>query len=856
MARAYTKINAGIFPTRSTTDQLASPPPIALESALPSQNRINANLGPMMIDPAELGILFILRQNRFMSLVPGTYLGPYKIQSVLGKGGMGEVYRARDTRLQRDVAIKVLVQNEAATEKAMKRFQHEAKALAALSHPNILTIFDVGIEQGVSFVVTELLKGEMLRKAIPEGGLSWENALAIAIPITEGLAAAHSQGILHRDLKPENVFITSDDHVKILDFGLARYDPVISDENGSEVQTASRLTESNVTVGTIPYMSPEQIRGAVLDGRTDIFSFGCVLYEMITGHRAFSGETAADTIAAILKEQPQFPSSLRKEIPPALETILFRCLEKNPEQRFQSVIDLTSELKAVSDMKPQLQTSPRKPYKAGSRVILPVILLVTLVVSILVYTHFHARKTINSVAVLPFANISSNPDVDFLSDGITERIINTLSQLPELRVMARSTVFSYKGKQIDPRKVGAELHVEAVLTATMIQHGDDLIIRAELVNTEDGTQIWGDEFNRPMADILSVQQDMAKEISENMQLKLTPNQKKELVKLPTNNFEAYQLYIKGRYYWNKRTHEGFQKARDYFQQALDKDPTYALAYAGLADYYAQPGYNRLPVEETIPKAFATARKAVELDPNLADPHVVLGLLYFQQKGDVVQSEKEFRKAIELNPNHATAHQFYALFLAQWGRNVEAQAEIRRAADLDPLSLIIQTSLGDLLRESRQYQKALDQYNKVIEMDPNFGQVYMNRSLLYEYRGMQDEAIRDVIVGMRSGKNPDLSETETIYKKSGWRGVWQYELDDALIALKKNESVNPLYMVRIYLALGDLDKAMEWTEKYFNENKHDLRVQYDLQFSPMFDPLRSNSRFVALLQSFNSQTQGK
>ncbi|HSE40378.1 MAG TPA: protein kinase [Acidobacteriota bacterium] len=790
-----------------------------------------------------------------MSLAPGTSLGPYEIQSVLGKGGMGEVYRARDTRLQRDVAIKVLPQTSIDSYTSIKRFQREATALAALSHPNILTIFDVGTEQGISYVVTELLKGEVLRRVIPKDGFSWEKTLSIAIPIAEGLKAAHSQGILHRDLKPENIFITSDDHVKILDFGLARYDPVISGKNASQAQTASRLTESNITIGTVPYMSPEQIRGVSVDARTDIFSFGSVLYEMLTGRRAFAGETSADIVAAILKQQPESPSQTRKDIPEALNAILFRCLEKNPDQRFQTVSDLTSHLKTASSLPLRTQKPALRNQGLVPKIIIPITLLVILLAFVFVYSRFNARKSIESVAVLPFVNASSNPEVEFLSDGITERIINTLSQLPQLKkVMARSTVFSYKGKQIDPRKVGNELRVDAVLMATMIQHGDNIIIHAELVNTEDGSQIWGEEFNRPMADILLVQQEMAKEISQSMQLKLTPEQTTELSKRPTNNIEAYQLYLKGRYYWNKRTHEGFQKAKDYFQQALDKDPTYALAYSGLADYYAQPGYNRLPVQETIPKAFSTARKALELDPNLAEPHVVLGLLSWQRKSDVVQSEKEFRKAIELNPNYPTAHQFYSVALISWGRSQEALTEIKRAAELDPLSLSIQTSWGDIYRESRQYQKALDQYKKVIEMDPNFGQVYMNRGILYEYRGMQDEAVKEGIVGMRLGKNPYLAEIEAIYAKSGWRGLWQDGLNFQLNALKKNEPVDPRYMVRLYLNLGDLEKAMEWTKKYFDENKHDRTVRYDLQFCPMFDPIRSDARFVALLQQFNSKLQ--
>jgi serine/threonine protein kinase len=776
-----------------------------------------------------------------MDLVSGTRLGPYEIQSPSGKGGMGEVYRAKDIRLGRDVAIKILPQSLLSADEPLKRFEREAKALASISHPNILTIFDVGNEQGVHFVVTEFLNGNTLRTHIPESGLSWQKALEIAIAISEGLVAAHSLGIIHRDLKPENIFITSDRRIKILDFGLARFVPV---NEAVEEETISRVTKSHVVFGTVPYMSPEQIRGMPIDERSDIFSFGCLFYEMLTGRRPFQRESSADITAAILKEQPLPLNQSNNNIPQSVEKIVLRCLEKEREKRFQKATDLVTNLKALTSANNEASLSIIQ--KLNLRHLIAVLLVVLTLVGLILFRST-PEKTISTLAVLPFKNASANHDVDFLSEGISERITSNLSQLPQLRVKSRSTVYVYKDKQIDPRKIGKDLNVGAVLMGSVLQRGENLTLRAELVDTNDGTQLWGDEYNRSMSDIFQIQEEIATEISKKLQLKLTPAQQGELSKRQTHNVEAYQLYMKGRYYWNKRTQEAFKKAKEYFLQALDKDPTYALAYAGLADYYAQPGYNLLPPEETYPKAIAAAKKALDLDPMLAEPHVVLAMIAYHYNSDPEASAQEFRKAIDLNPSYATAHQWYSLILSQIGKHQEAINEMKLAMDLDPLSPMIQTTYGDVLCHGRQYDRAIEEYKKAIEMDPNFAQAYMNLGTLYEIRNMRDESMKNTLTALRVANRPDFGETETIYKTSGWSGFWKSELDFQMESIKKQEKVDPYRLVRIYLNLDDKDKAIEWCEKYFDENKKDLTVRYDLQFDPMLDRVRSNPRFIALMK---------
>ncbi|MBI3697620.1 MAG: protein kinase [Acidobacteria bacterium] len=561
-----------------------------------------------------------------MPLPAGMRLGPYEILAPIGAGGMGEVYRARDSRLGREVAIKVLPEHLAQDPQALARFEREAKAVAALSHHNILAIHDVGREQGVSYAVTELLEGDTLRSGLDRGPLPWRKAVEIGVAVAEGLSAAHAKGIIHRDLKPGNIFLTSDGRVKVLDFGLARFNPPSAAQSEPVAQTA---TEAGTVMGTPGYMSPEQVRGVPVGPGSDIFSLGCVLYEMVSGRRAFSGKTPVETLSAVLKDHPAELASSGKQIPLELDRLISHCLEKNPEERFQSARDLAFDMKSI--LGGSGVASPPAPGKA-----------------------------LDSIAVLPFANASREPDAEYLSDGITESIINSLAQIAQLRVMPRSTVFRYKGQEVDPQAVGRELNARMVLTGRVILRGETLVVGMELVDVAQGSQLWGERYNRKLADIFAVEEEIARKISESLRMRLSGEEKKRLAKRFTENTEAYQLYLKGRHYWVKRTPDSMKKGIEYFQQAIEKDPGYALAYAGVADCYSiLSTYGAVSPREGWAKAKAAAAAAVALDPELAEGHTSLAFIRGFADWDWVAAEEECRRAIELNPAYWVAPYWYA-----------------------------------------------------------------------------------------------------------------------------------------------------------------------------------------------------
>jgi serine/threonine protein kinase len=551
-----------------------------------------------------------------MALSAGTHLGPYKILSALGAGGMGEVYRARDSRLERDVAIKILPERLARDPQALSRFEREAKAVATLSHPNILAIHDFGCERGITYSVAELLEGETLRSRLGRGALGWRKAVEAGIAIANGLSAAHSKGIIHRDLKPENIFLTEDGQIKILDFGLARN----TASSAAERAEAPTITEDGVILGTAGYMSPEQVRGTPADARSDIFSLGCVLYEMVTGRRAFSRASSAQTMAAILEAQPPELAATGKEIPAGLENVIRHCLEKNRQERFHSAHDLALALRAtLSGSDVSKRSSVRRwAIVAGCAA--------ALAIAAAAYWFAGHAKPIDSLAVMPFLNVGADPNTEYLSDGITESLINSLSQLPRLRVVPRTLVLSYKGKEMDPGKVGWDLHVRAILTGKVVQRGDNLNVQTELVDVGELSQLWGQRYDRKFNEILSVQEDIARQVSEKLHLRPTGEEQKRLGKHYTENTEAYQLYLKGRYHWNRRTVDDFKKANEYFRQAIERDAGYGLAYAGLAQSYALFNWYQVqPPRESCPKAKAAAMQAIAIDETLVEAHAALGI---------------------------------------------------------------------------------------------------------------------------------------------------------------------------------------------------------------------------------------
>ncbi|MGH9659063.1 MAG: protein kinase domain-containing protein, partial [Bryobacteraceae bacterium] len=616
-----------------------------------------------------------------MALVPGTRLGRYEIAEALGAGGMGEVYRARDERLDRYVAVKVLPPHLARDPQALARFEREAKAVAALSHPNILALYDIGTEGDVSYAVTELLEGETLRSRLAREQLPARRAAHIAVAVAEGLAAAHSKGITHRDLKPENIFLTTAGQVKILDFGLARV------EAAPEAETA--LTAGGAIMGTAGYMSPEQVRGQNVDARTDIFSLGCVLYEMLSRRRAFTG------LASVLETAPSPIDGS------ALERVAFRCLEKNPSERFQTAADLAFALREPAPV----ATSSRS-WK------IPAAAALVVLVVLLAWWLMPRRRLIDSLAVLPFVNASGDPAAEYLGDGITENLINTLAQLPKLRVVPRSSAFRYKSAQNDLRKVAEALGVKAVLTGRVHQRGDTLNVQAELVDVAADAQLWGRQYSRPGADILAVQEEIAREVSDKLGLRPTNEEQQKLARRSTQNTEAYQSYLKGSYHLERRTGSSMRRAAEYFQQAVSQDPTYAKAWASLAFSYSTYAYYDIEAPRVaLPKAKTAVEKALALDPALSESHSALASIKLWGEWDWSGAERAARRAIELDPGNGSSYIVFSASLLVQRRLDEYLAGLRRAVEVEPLSLMSNALLARAYSHSGDYDAAIEQSRK-------------------------------------------------------------------------------------------------------------------------------------------------
>lgn len=754
----------------------------------------------------------------------GTRLsGRYEILGEVGVGGMGEVYSARDLRLGRDVAVKILPARLAAEDAALHRFEQEAKALAALSHPNILTIHDFDSDEGITFAVMELLKGENLRKRM-KAPMPWEKVVEIAYPTTEGLAAAHSRGIIHRDLKPENIFITEAGEVKILDFGLARIEGSLTEAYQSTAPTTPLHTQPGTVVGTVMYMSPEQLRGETIDARSDLFSFGLILYEMLTGVRPFSGNTYAEVIAAILKDDPA-PIETQERPPVELVQLVNRCLEKMAVNRYPSARDLSFALKSILAASGSTRETSKQTARPGAR---------------------KRRKAIDSLAVLPFINAGGDSSMEYLSDGITETIINNLSQLPKLRVMARSTVFRYKGKEIDPQRIGAELGVRAILAGRMVLHGDRFSLQTELVDMEDGSQLWGEHYRRKFSDVFETEEQIAREISQQLRLKLSGEEKKRLTKRHTKNTDAYELYLKGRLQWSKRTADGLRKAIEYFRQATASDPDYALAYAGLSDCYnLMSAYGMMAPRECMPLAEDSALRALNIDPALAEGHEALAHAKMLFDWDWVGTEAGFKRAIELNPNYATAHQRYAIFLLAQGRMDQAEAEMKRAHELDPLSLIINTDVGLVFYFQSKIDSAMEYFRKALELDPQFAVAHYVIGLAYQGQGKYKEAIEAFEKGIKfSGDRTVISAKGHILAISGEHEEARQILAE-LNEISKERYVSPYRFALIHEALGERDRAFGYLEQAYQERSVWL-IHVHLRVDPRFKPLHGDPRFAALL----------
>jgi TolB-like protein/Tfp pilus assembly protein PilF len=761
-----------------------------------------------------------------VSLVSRILLGRYEVLAPLGAGGMGEVYRARDNRLHREVAVKVLPEQLAGDGDALARFEREARAIAALSHPNLLAIYDFGADGGISFAVTELLHGQTLRALLATGALPWRKAADLGAALADGLAAAHSRGIIHRDLKPENVFLTAENRIKILDFGLARWvrDGAVGTEDATSAPTTPDPTRPGTVLGTVGYMSPEQVRGEPAGPASDLFAFGCVLSEMLTGRPTFTGASAFDRMAAILRDEPASPSRESPDVPAELDRIVARCLEKSPARRPASAAELVPILSGLASA----AASDATVALSGSRAVLK------------------RAPRVKSLAVLPFVNPGGDPEMEYLSEGIAETLINGLSQLPKLRVMARSTMFRYRG-DADPQQVGRELGVGTVLSGRVVERGSALAITVELADASNGWRLWGARYDRPIADLLAVQEEIAREITANLKLTLEPEQKKRLAKRHEVNRDAFPLYLKGRYHWNKGTVSGFKKAMELFEQAIEKDPTYALAWAGVSDCYAMLGMDRfaaLPPLEAYPKAKAAARKALEIDDGLAEGHTSLGyalLVSWEWSG----AEEEFRRAIQLNPEYAQAHHFYGFLLAARGRPEESLAEFRRALEIDPLSLIINADYGWAFYCAHRYDEAIEQLGKALEMDANFPQFYLWLGLATQARGFLDRSIEVFDEGIRlTHGNPTFVAGKGVTLVLAGRREEAERILAEFEERLKTQYVPMASMVQMNIALGHTDEAFQWLEK---AAEYRASFMLPVKVYPFFDPIRADPRFTALLE---------
>jgi eukaryotic-like serine/threonine-protein kinase len=793
----------------------------------------------------------------------GQIISHYRVLEKLGGGGMGVVYKAEDVRLGRHVCLKFLSERLSKDHPAVERFQREARAASSLNHAHICTIYDVDEYDGQSFIVMEFLEGQTLKHRIAGRPLDIERVPEYGYQMADALEAAHAKAIIHRDIKPANIFLTERGQIKLLDFGLAKLMP---ERRGAALVTRAaatafnsttqdpHLTSTGVSMGTVAYMSPEQVRGEELDERTDLFSLGLVLYEMATGKQAFVGNTSGVVFEAILNRTPAPAARLNPAISPQLEQIINKALEKDRALRYRTAADLSADLQRLkrdTDSAHAFQvTSGASSEQSRTRGWIHFVWAGVLALALLLFGlnvgglrdrvfHGSSQGRIDSIAVLPFANVSNDPKTEYLSDGITESLINSLSQLPNLSVMSRNTVFRYKAQPTDPQKWGHDMGVKAILTGRLIQTGDELMISVSLEDVRASRQIWGEQYNRKLSNLVSVQQEIAADIYGRLRPKLAGEEQK-LLKRPTENVEAYQLYLQGLFYWNKWTEADFKKAADYFTQAVQKDSRYALSYAGLADTYSllgDAGYLR--PSEAWPKAKAAAMQALEIDDTLAEAHTSLALVKEHFEWDWTGADTEFRRAIDLNPNSATAHHWYGDYLANMGHPEEGLRETKRAQELDPLSLIINTTLGWQLYLAHRSDQAIEQLRKVLDIDAKFTPARRMLEEVYAQSGKQKEAVeeREKVVSLSGSPELAASIAED-FSKSGYKGVQQSWLD-GLTEISKHGYVSSFSIAEGYMRLGQKDKAFEWLEKAYQDHDSGL---VSIAVEPMFDPVRSEPRF--------------
>jgi serine/threonine protein kinase len=784
----------------------------------------------------------------------GAVIAQYRVLEEIGAGGMGVVYKAEDTRLGRLVALKFLPENLATDASALERFQREARAASALNHPNICTIYDIAEYQGHPFIAMEYLDGRTLKDYILGRSLYGDEVSKVGIQIAEALSAAHSKGVVHRDVKPGNIVVTAAGAVKVLDFGLAKLTGSLAGNRPTR-----SLTESHTVAGTLPYMSPEQLRGREVDPRTDIYALGVVLYELSTGRRPFTAEISPQLIDDVLNSPPPLPREVNPKLPPKLEEIILKCLEKDPEDRYQTAKEIAVDLRrmtAPSSASQRLLASRSKRFGRGTRLVwaaVPILAAAILMIGWVFLRTIYFNPS-RSIAVLPFVDDSKETSNQYISDGITEGVIDKLSEIPTLRVMSRNSVFRFKGKETDAQSAGRDLHVQAVLTGRIAHQADALTLSTELVNVSDGTQIWGRQFRYSVSDLSRVQDDLAAAVSDKLHLRLNSAEGTRLTKRVTDNSEAYQLYLQARYHLNQRTGPGIRKSIEFFQEATEKDRNFALAYAGLADAYNLS--NILGIQsprESSPEAKAAATKALVLDPLLAEAHAALALVTSHYDYDFSGAQKEFLKAIELNPNYANAHLFYAGgYLTPMGRHEEAIAEMKKTLELDPLSLPLNNLMGNTYLWAGEYERALRQFQHTIDLDPTFPMSHSFFASALVAVGSYEQAIKEYEKSeLSAGASPEevAAETSDLLKSlqaGGPKGYWQKNLELTLKSYRQagTRYFPALVLASAYAGAGDKDKAFEWLEKSYEERDGNLTL---VKSSPDFRSLQGDSRFAELLR---------
>jgi eukaryotic-like serine/threonine-protein kinase len=816
-----------------------------------------------------------------------TRVGQYKIEKLLGSGGMGDVYLAID-RINRRVALKLLSSRIQNDRDHLSRFLQEARTVVAINHPNIVTVFDVGESEGIYYIASELIEGENLREYLQNRQLPVNEVLEIVMQVASALVAAHEKGIIHRDIKPENVMIRLDGYVKVLDFGIAKLTEQFAEPVTTNAATRVKFeTAEGFVIGTASHMSPEQARGERVDGRTDIWSCGVLLYEMLTGSPPFGGGTPAEVIARVLEREPPTLAHFLSNTS-ALQPIVNKCLTKDREERYQTAKDFVADLRSVKQeiefaaklsqppgtlessatavlqsMKAQGIAKPGagdakrhlssaeyivteiKQHRRGVVLTLSAVVLAVIGISYwFLYTRARALTRIDSVAVLPFVNETDSSEVEYLSDGISESLINSLSQIPNVSVKSRAAVFRYKGNNVEPQQIASQLSVQAVVTGRVVKRGDELVLYLSLINGFTGDQIWGDQYRRRLENLIELQQEIARDVSSKLGAPLSGSEEKKVTKSYTSNAEAYQLYLKGRYHVLKLTLAEIQMGISFFRQAIALDPSYALAYVGLADAYRSSLAGDMPPTEVLPKAKEAAQKAIEIDESLADAHAELGFIIFWYDWDWNAAENQFKRAIELDPNSVDSHLFYAHLLSNVGRHTEALEEVKRARELDPLDIRTNALEGQFLLHAGRTDDALGRLQKALQMAPNHYLVhFLNASANIE-KGRYAEAIAEAQKAREiSGPNSHpIGFLGYAFAKSGDQPAARNLLGE-LLKSSREHYVSPYNIALIYAALNERTEAFAWLEKAFQ--LRDQRLVF-LKVEPKWDNLRNEPQFQDML----------